>query len=90
VNESMLTGEPAPVRKGEGIRCLGGTINTSAGSVRVKATRVGTDTALAQIVNLVEAAQMAKAPIQKYADRISAVFVPVVSTCPPLPPTKKK
>lgn len=78
VNESMLTGEPAPVRKAEGDPVFGGTINTSAGSVRVQATRVGTDTALAQIVNLVEAAQMAKAPIQKYADRISAVFVPVV------------
>lgn len=78
VNESMLTGEPVPVRKEVGSSVFGGTINTSAGTIRVKATRVGSETALAQIIRLIEAAQMAKAPIQRYADAISAVFVPVV------------
>ena len=78
VNESMVTGEARPVLKEVGDRVLGGTVNVS-GSVHVRATHVGSETALAQIVRLVEAAQMAKAPIQKLADKISAVFVPVVS-----------
>ena len=74
----MVTGEARPVLKEVGDRVLGGTVNVS-GSVHVRATHVGSETALAQIVRLVEAAQMAKAPIQKLADKISAVFVPVVS-----------
>ncbi|CAI5470950.1 unnamed protein product [Closterium sp. Yama58-4] len=78
-NESMVTGEARPVLKGVGSDVIGGTLNLS-GSVHVRATRVGGETALAQIVKLVEAAQMAKAPIQRVADQISAVFVPTVST----------
>ncbi|CAI7856103.1 unnamed protein product [Closterium sp. NIES-54] len=77
VNESMLTGESAPVAKGPGSRLLGGTVNLSAG-VLLRATQVGSETALAQIVALVESAQLSKAPIQKFADRVAAVFVPVV------------
>ncbi|GJP33299.1 hypothetical protein CLOM_g17846 [Closterium sp. NIES-68] len=77
VNESMLTGESAPVAKGPGSRLLGGTVNLSAG-VLLRATQVGSETALAQIVSLVESAQLSKAPIQKFADRVAAVFVPVV------------
>ncbi|CAI5962469.1 unnamed protein product [Closterium sp. NIES-65] len=77
VNESMLTGEAAPVAKGPGLRLLGGTVNLSA-RVLLRATQVGSETALAQIVALVESAQLSKAPIQKFADRVAAVFVPVV------------
>ena len=77
VNESMLTGEPIPVAKKPGDECLGGTINTT-GSITFRATRVGKDTALGQIVQLVEDAQSTKAPIQKLADRVAGVFVPIV------------
>ncbi|CAI5523207.1 unnamed protein product [Closterium sp. Naga37s-1] len=77
VNEAMLTGEAAPVAKGAGSRLLGGTVNLSA-RVLLRATQVGSETALAQIVALVESAQLSKAPIQKFADRVAAVFVPVV------------
>ncbi|MDZ7778845.1 MAG: heavy metal translocating P-type ATPase [Gemmatimonadota bacterium] len=77
VDESMLTGESMPVEKGEGDEVVGATINTS-GSFRFRATRVGSDTALAQVVRMVREAQASKAPIQQLADRISAVFVPVV------------
>ncbi|CAI5502248.1 unnamed protein product [Closterium sp. Naga37s-1] len=77
VNESMITGESRPVLKQLDSPVIGGTLNL-AGSIHVQATRVGGDTALAQIVQLVEAAQMAKAPIQRVADRISAIFVPTV------------
>lgn len=77
LDESMLTGEPAPVRKSVGDAVIGGTVNTR-GPLLVRASRVGADTALAQVVRLVEAAQLAKAPIQAFADRVSAVFVPVV------------
>jgi len=77
VDESMLTGESIPVEKGVGDTVIGGTLNT-LGSFRFRTTRVGRDTALAQIVRLVEEAQGSKAPVQRFADRISAVFVPVV------------
>jgi Cu+-exporting ATPase len=77
VDESMLTGEPIPVAKKPGDECLGGTINTT-GSITFRATRVGKETALGQIVQLVEDAQSTKAPIQKLADRVAGVFVPIV------------
>jgi P-type Cu+ transporter len=77
VNESMLTGEPLPVAKKAGDTVIGGTLNQT-GSFRFRATRVGADTVLQQIVRLVQQAQGSKAPIQRLADRISGVFVPVV------------
>ncbi|MCZ6705599.1 MAG: heavy metal translocating P-type ATPase [Bacteroidetes bacterium] len=77
VDESMLTGEPIPVLKETGDRVSAGTVNTT-GSFRVEVTRVGRDTMLSQIVRLVREAQSSKAPIQKLADRIAAVFVPIV------------
>lgn len=77
VDESMLTGESAPVTKREGDDVAGATVNTS-GRLVVRATRVGSDTALAQITKLVKQAQSEKAPVQRLADRISAVFVPTV------------
>ena len=77
VDESMLTGEPVPVAKAAGDEVIGATLNTS-GSFVVRATRVGRDTVLAQIIAAVERAQQQKAPIQRLADRISAVFVPAV------------
>jgi Cu+-exporting ATPase len=77
VDESMITGEPIPVTKREGDEVIGATMNTS-GSFRLEATRVGKDTALSQIMELVEEAQGSKAPIQRLADRISGVFVPAV------------
>ncbi len=73
----MLTGEPVPVDVTTGDAVFGATLNTS-GRLVVEATRVGHDTALAQIARLVEEAQGSKAPVQRLADRISAVFVPVV------------
>jgi Cu+-exporting ATPase len=77
VDQSMLTGEPVPVEVGLGAELAGGTINTS-GRLVVRATRVGADTALAQIARLVEQAQAGKAAVQRLADRVSAIFVPVV------------
>ena len=77
IDESMLTGEPMPVEKSEGDAVVAGTINKS-GSVLFKATRVGKDTALAQIINMVKRAQNSKPPIGRLADVISAYFVPVV------------
>ncbi|GAB4822450.1 hypothetical protein N2152v2_009496 [Parachlorella kessleri] len=77
VDESMVTGEPLPVTKRQGDEVIGGTVN-GGGVLLMRAARVGADTALSQIVRLVETAQMSKAPIQAYADRLSAIFVPTV------------
>jgi len=77
VDESMLTGESIPVEKNSGDKVIGATIN-KLGSFRFRATKVGAETALAQIIKLVEEAQGSKAPVQRFADRISAVFVPAV------------
>jgi Cu+-exporting ATPase len=77
VDESMITGEPIPVEKGPGDRLIGATVN-STGSLVMRAQRVGQETLLAQIVRLVAEAQRSRAPIQKLADRVSAVFVPAV------------
>jgi P-type Cu+ transporter len=77
VDASMLTGEPTPVDVGPGDAVVGATINAS-GRLVVRAARVGADTQLAQLARLVEQAQQGKAPVQRLADRISAVFVPVV------------
>ncbi len=77
IDESMLTGEPIPSTKQAGDEVIGATLNTT-GSFVMRATRVGRDTALARIVELVQRAQGSKAPIQRMADRISEVFVPAV------------
>jgi len=77
IDESMVTGEPMPVQKKAGDSVVSGTINTS-GSFTFKATKVGSETLLAQIIKMVEDAQGSKAPIQALADKISAVFVPIV------------
>jgi len=77
VDESMLTGESLPVDKQSGDRVAGATVNAQ-GALMLRATAVGADTALAQIVRLIEEAQGTKAPVQRLADRISAVFVPMV------------
>ncbi|WP_369817271.1 heavy metal translocating P-type ATPase [Cellulomonas sp. Root137] len=77
VDASMLTGEPVPVEVGPGDTVVGATVN-AGGRLLVRATRVGADTQLAQMARLVEEAQTGKAPVQRLADRISAVFVPIV------------
>lgn len=77
VDESMLTGESLPVEKGPGDKVIGATLN-KLGLLRFEATQVGKETALAQIIRLVEEAQGSRAPIQKLADQVSAIFVPVV------------
>jgi Cu+-exporting ATPase len=77
VDQSMLTGEPVPAEVGPGDPVAGATVNTS-GRLVVRATRVGAETALAQIARLVEEAQSGKAPVQRLADRVSSFFVPIV------------
>ena len=77
IDESMLTGEPLPVAKTVGGAVVGGTLNTT-GAFRYRATSVGADSVLARIVKLMRDAQSSRAPIQRLADRVSAVFVPVV------------
>jgi len=77
IDQSMLTGEPVPVEVGPGAEVAGATINTS-GRLVVRATKVGAETALAQIARLVEQAQAGKASVQRLTDRISAIFVPIV------------
>ncbi|MBX7160566.1 MAG: heavy metal translocating P-type ATPase, partial [Acidimicrobiia bacterium] len=77
VDASLLTGEPVPVEVGPGDAVTGATVN-AGGRVVVRATRVGADTALAQMARLVEEAQSGKAPVQRLADRVAAIFVPIV------------
>ena len=77
VDESMLTGEPMPAAKGRGDRVTGGTINRT-GALKVRATTLGKDSALARIVALMRDAQASRAPVQALADRVSRVFVPIV------------
>jgi P-type Cu+ transporter len=77
VDESMLTGEPLPIEKGPGARVIGATLNQT-GAVLVVAEKIGTDTMLSQIVELVSQAQRSRAPLQRLADRVSAWFVPAV------------
>ncbi len=77
VDESMITGESMPVSKGKGDKVVGATIN-KFGSLNFRASRVGADTTLAKIIKMVEDAQGSRAPIQRFADRISAIFVPAV------------
>ncbi len=77
LDESMITGESIPVEVGVGDTVIGATVNES-GRLVIEATAIGADTALARITNLVENAQAGKAPIQRLADRVSAIFVPIV------------
>ncbi len=77
VDESMITGEPVPVEKVAGDRVTGGTLNKN-GTLAIRATDVGSDTVLAQIVQMVAGARRSRAPIQGLADRVSAIFVPAV------------
>ena len=79
VDESMITGEPLPVEKEPGAAVLAGTVN-QRGAFVLEASKVGSDTVLAQIIRIVQEAQGSKAPVQRIADRIAAVFVPVVIT----------
>ncbi|MBX5484025.1 MAG: heavy metal translocating P-type ATPase [Myxococcaceae bacterium] len=77
VDESMVTGEPLPVEKAPGAKVIGGTLNQN-GSFRMRAERIGRDTLLSRIVQRVSEAQRSRAPIQKLADKVSAIFVPTV------------
>ena len=78
VDESMITGEPTPAEKRVGSRVLAGTI-PNQGKLRLKAQQIGEDTALAQIICMVQAAQSSKAPVQRVVDKVALVFVPVVT-----------
>lgn len=80
VNESMVTGESAPVLKEISSPVIGGTINLH-GSLHIEANKVGSNTVLSQIISLVEAAQMSKAPIQKFADFVSFIFLDLSYCC---------
>ena len=77
VDESMVTGEPVPVHKQSGDRVVGGTVNGAGGFI-MRAEKVGSETLLARIVQMVSAAQRSRAPVQRLADRVSAIFVPAV------------
>jgi P-type Cu+ transporter len=77
VDESLMTGEPIPVEKNAGARVIGGTVN-GTGTLVMRAERVGSETLLAQIVQMVSAAQRSRAPVQKLADRVAGYFVPAV------------
>lgn len=77
VDEAMISGEPMPVDKNKGDKLIGGTINTS-GSLIMKAEKIGSDTVLAQIIQMVHDAQNSQAPIQKLSDKIASIFVPIV------------
>lgn len=77
VDESMLTGEPLPVARSTGDAVIGATVNGN-GAIRIRANRVGRDTVLSRIIGMVQEAQGSRAPVQQLADRVSAVFVPVV------------
>lgn len=77
IDESMITGESMPIVKREGDSVIGGTIN-SHGVLRIKATKVGNETMLSQIISMVESAQGSKAPIEAIADKVSSIFVPIV------------
>lgn len=78
VDESMITGEPTPAEKRVGSRVLAGTI-PNQGKLRLKAQQIGEDTALAQIIRMVQAAQSSKAPVQRVVDKVALVFVPIVT-----------
>jgi len=80
VDESMVTGEPVPVAKAAGDQVIGGTVNTT-GSLTIEAEKVGGETLLARIVQMVADAQRSRAPIQRLADRVAAWFVPIVVAC---------
>jgi Cu+-exporting ATPase len=77
IDESMATGESMPVNKGQGDEVIGATVNQE-GLLKARATRVGKDTFLAQVIKLVEEAQGSKVPIQEFADRVTSVFVPII------------
>jgi len=77
VDESMISGESIPVEKNAGDRVIGATINKT-GSFKFEATRVGRDTMLSQIINMVQEAQGSKPPIARLADKIASIFVPAV------------
>ena len=79
INESMLTGESIPIDKGPGDQVYGGTINAN-GVLKVKAIKVGRETAIAQVIRIVQEAQGSKAPIQRLTDELSEIFVPIVVT----------